>query len=460
MSDRIRAAGQVAWALMGLTVVLLVLGYVAWYIRVVWPPLLLAGIIVFILNPVVTLLARHHVPRVVGTALAYVLFLGGLVLAGVLIAPQARDQWDDLATTWEDDLRPDIEEWMDERAVESEEEGWPVQIPTFQELEDSLLGNNGDDDAAEEEDTADRFLAQIDTAREVGMRLLNVGLILLMAPIIAFYLLIDLPHIRRVIESLIPEQRKAEALLVGRRLNRAIGGYFRGQLVIATIVGVLSGLGMWAIGLPFALVIGVITGVTNLIPMIGPWVGGVPAVIIALTMEDVTTAIWAVLILFVVQQVESSWISPVIMKRAVKLHPAVVMLALLAGGTLFGFIGLLLAVPVMAVLKVLIGHLWRTYVLGQPLEVSKEAFEAMDSQRGGIVVDVDHRNEELDRVAFPVRDDEDGDGAASDSSGESEGDDGAGRDNADTEAPADAGDVADREDTPRNEAASEAENQP
>lgn len=535
MSDRIRQSGQVAWALTGLTVVLVIVGYVAWYIRVIWPPLLLAGIIVFVLNPIVTFLSRHHVPRAAGTAAAYLGFLTIFVLAGFLIAPQARSQWDDLAAEWESGLRDDVKNWVDDRAEQSEDDDWPVQVPTFDELEDAILGDSNDDtvelteeqhaerfldaieleeleravaegrnaelddqerltsaeradrlllvvdideveeallgtpgedeqlsmaeraerfaavadidevedalvglddgeaeeltddqrverlldltdveafdasvfaaDAAEEEDTADRFLAQIDTAREIGTRVLNIGLIVLMAPIIAFYLLVDLPHIRRVVESLIPEDRKAEALVVGGRLNRTIGGYFRGQLLVASIVGILSGIGMAAIGLPFWIVVGVIAGVTNMIPMIGPWIGAIPAVVIALTMEDLSTAVWAAVILAVVQQIDNNWISPVIMQRAVKLHPAVVMLALLAGGTLLGFVGLLLAVPLVAVLKVILGHLWRTYVLDQPLEEEEEAWDAMDSQRGGFVADIEHRDEHLDQVAFPIDED-------------------------------------------------------
>lgn len=430
MAERIRQAGQVAWALAGLTLILMILGYVGWYVRVIWPPLLLAGIIVFILNPFVTWLQRFHIPRAAGTGIAYVGFIGVFVLGGFLIAPQVRNQWDQFAQEWPE-LREEVETWVDDRAAESRDEDWPVEIPTFQELEDAVTGSS--DEAAEEQEQAElsseerteRLFTTLDSARDIAMRVFNVGLILLMAPIIAFYLLVDLPHVRRVTESLIPPDRRAEALLLGQRLNKTIGGYFRGQLVIALIVGVLSGLGMAAIGLPFWMVVGVIAGVTNMIPMIGPWIGGIPAVLIALTMEDFTTAIWVVVVMFVVQQVESTWISPLIMQRAVKLHPAVVMLALLAGGSLFGFVGLLLAVPIVAVLKVLVGHLWRTYVLGQPLEVEEQMFEALDRQRGGVIVDVEHRDEELDRAVYPLEsDDEPGLDAGPEDSDDLDGSDG------------------------------------
>jgi predicted PurR-regulated permease PerM len=184
--------------------------------------------------------------------------------------------------------------------------------------------------------------------------------------VVAFYLLVDLPHIRRVAESLIPEGARAEVMHVTHRLNRAIGGFFRGQLLVATIVGVMCSLGLLAIGLRFWFLVGMIAGLFNIIPLIGPWVGAVPGIVIALTTRDLGTAVWVGVIMAGVQQLDNHFISPVVMRRTVHLHPAAVMLALLAGGTMAGFLGLLLAVPTVAVLKILGGHLWRTYVLGQP----------------------------------------------------------------------------------------------
>src|SRR5262245_53052246 len=106
---------------------LLFLGYT---VRVIWPPLVLAGVIVFLLNPVVTFLQRRHVPRAVGTAAAYLGVAGIVVLAGFLIAPQGRTQWNDLAEDWPD-LRDKVEKWVDDRAEDSRDNDWPVEIPTF-----------------------------------------------------------------------------------------------------------------------------------------------------------------------------------------------------------------------------------------------------------------------------------------------------------------------------------------
>src|SRR5687768_1086658 len=96
MGERIRRAGAVAWALVGLAAVLALVGLVAWVFRVIWPPLILAGAIVFILNPVVSRLQRQRIPRVAGTALAYLAILAVFVLAGLVVRPLVTDQADEL----------------------------------------------------------------------------------------------------------------------------------------------------------------------------------------------------------------------------------------------------------------------------------------------------------------------------------------------------------------------------
>jgi predicted PurR-regulated permease PerM len=375
MLDRIRRAGQVSWAVVGLAALLVLVGIVAWVVRVVWPPLILAGAIVFILNPVVTWLQHRRLPRAAGTAVAYLAVIGVLVLSGFLVAPLFSDQADQLSEDWPR-LRDELYEDIDDLAERSRDRDWPVRVPTVDEIRDEF-GSGPADDLGE----------QLDRARAIGTTVFHVLLVIVLAPIIAFYLLVDLPHLRRVAESLVPERAKPEVFVVARRLGRAIGGYFRGQIVVAFIVGTLVSIALAVLGLPFWLLIGMVAGLFNMIPLIGPWIGAIPGVIIALTTRDFGTAIWVAVIMASVQQIDNHFITPNVMQRAVKLHPAAVMLALLAGGTLGGFFGLLLAVPTAAVLKILASHLWRTYVLGEPIEELAAVWEDEDAD-GGVVEDV------------------------------------------------------------------------
>lgn len=351
MYPRIRAAGQVAWALVGLAAVLAILGAVALKVKVIFPPLVLAGAIVFLLNPVVTALQHRGVPRALGAALSYVAVIGMVVLAGFGLFPIAAHQVDQLEGDFPD-IRARVDRWVDDRAAESTGTFYEF---TRADIEDSVSNNGA------------TFDDQLKSLRRIGGRVIHVLLILVLGPIIAFYLLVDVPHLRRVAESLVPAGARADVFAVGNRLSRAIGGFFRGQIVVAAIVGVLCSIGLGVIGLKFWFLIGMIAGVFNVIPLVGPWVGGVPGVTIALTTGSPLQALLVVAVMVGVQQIDNHFITPQVMQRTVHLHPAVVILALVAGGSLGGFYGLLLAVPVSAVLKILISHLWRTYVLEEPL---------------------------------------------------------------------------------------------
>ena len=372
-TDGIHRAGRVAWAFVGLAAAAAVLGWVAWKVAVVFPPLILAGALVFLLNPVITFLQRRGVPRVAGVGLTYLGFIGVVTLIGFGVFPAATVQAENLAERWPD-IRERIERWVDDRAGSLA--GTPFEF------------NRSDlSDAVGSTDTSVRD--QIEQAAEVGVAVFHVLLILVLTPILAFYLLIDLPHLKRTAERLIPEGARPEVMLVAQRVNRAVGGFFRGQLLVAIIVGVMASIGLLIIDLPFWLLIGMIAGFFNIIPLVGPYIGGIPALVIALTTREPITGLWVVLIMVGVQQIDNHFISPVVMHRAVKLHPVLVILALLLGGTLAGFFGLLIAVPTAAVLKILVGHLWRVHVLGESLEEAAAAEEAEDDAPGsGLVADV------------------------------------------------------------------------
>ena len=223
-------------------------GALAWTVRVVFPPLILAAAIVFILNPAVTALQQRGVPRAAGAGLAYLAVMAIIVLSGVLIFPLAVTQVDQLAEDWPE-IRERVERWVDDRAADSE--GTFFEF-TRQELEGALSN------------TGSSFEDQLRRLRKFGAQVFHVLLIVILAPIIGFYLLVDVPRMRSVAESLVPEGAKAEVMAVAHRLNRAIGGFFRGQLMVALIVGILCSVLLAAIGLRFWFLIGMIAGLFNL----------------------------------------------------------------------------------------------------------------------------------------------------------------------------------------------------
>jgi predicted PurR-regulated permease PerM len=144
-----------------------------------------------------------------------------------------------------------------------------------------------------------------------------------------------------------------------------MGSFVRGQLLVSVIVGIASSLGMWLIDLPFWLIIGILAGFLNLIPFLGPVVGGALAAMVALLNGDLSQAIWAVLIFVAIQQVDNHVITPLVQRARVNLSPLVIVLALIIGGSVAGLLGVLVAVPMTAAIRIMVGHLWRTRVLGE-----------------------------------------------------------------------------------------------
>jgi predicted PurR-regulated permease PerM len=180
---------------------------------------------------------------------------------------------------------------------------------------------------------------------------LSRALYLVLAPFLAYYLLRDAEVVSRAVLSLIPLHFRDEALGLLSRLNRVGIGFIRGQIIVSAIVGLMVTIGLAVLGIKYAVLIGVVAGIFDVVPYFGPLIGGVPAVILGL-LRSPSTAVWAAVWIFVVHQIEGVFLQPRIMGEHVGLHPLAIVFAILAGGDLFGIWGMLVAVPVAAVVKV------------------------------------------------------------------------------------------------------------
>jgi len=366
-----RRAGVVAWSVIGLLILGLAAVWALYRIRIIFPPLVLALLIIYLLNPVVNRLEERRVNRTLGTILAYVVVLGSVFLLIVAVTPLIQRQVSAFSEDW-----PQFKGQL----IESVEEGaasfnrrFNADVDVTQVL--CLLGADEDDDTHPlaptdarcdqvTEEFRERIGAQADRITEVGSSVLEVLLILILGPLLALYLIIDLPHLGRDMLNLVPETHRDEFADLGSKIGRTVGGFFRGQLVVALIVGVMSSIGFLLIDLPFWLVIGAIAGFTNLIPLVGPFIGGGLGFLVGTLSGGFGLGLKAAIVALIVQQIDNHVISPNVMRRTVQLHPVTVMLSLLAGGAVLGFWGVLLAVPTVAVSKLLLSHLWQTRVLG------------------------------------------------------------------------------------------------
>ncbi len=364
ISERLRRAGVAAWSILGVLLVLFVAFKGLLYIRVIFAPIGLAILIIFLLNPLITRLEERGVPRSVGTFLAYIVMIGSVTLFLMLTIPYVARQVEIFSDQWPE-FRDKTVTFIDDAAA-SLEDRFDIEIDTT--TVDCLLSseNAPSEQRCDEvsKELRDSFIDHFGNFTEIGRSLLEIILVFVLAPLIALYVLIDLPQLKRDLLNLIPETHRDEMSDLGAKIHRTFAGFLRGQLLVALFVGVASAIGFRIIGLPFWLMIGAIAGFFNLVPLVGPFIGGGLGFLVGTVSGGVGLGVQAAIVELVVQQLDNHVISPNIMRRTVQLHPATVMLALLAGGALAGFWGVFLGVPAVAVTKLLIGHLWITRVLG------------------------------------------------------------------------------------------------
>ena len=169
------------------------------------------------------------------------------------------------------------------------------------------------------------------------------------------------------------QRLRDEVSHVSRQLSTALSSFVRGQLLVSLFVGVLSSAVLFVLDVPFWLIIGMATGFLNLIPLVGPFFGAVLAASVSLLDGHLSTAVIAVVAFTIIQQLDNHVITPMVQRARVHLSPVIIVLALLMGGSLAGLLGVVLAVPTFAALRILAGHLWRTRVLGESWEEASEA---------------------------------------------------------------------------------------
>lgn len=170
--------------------------------------------------------------------------------------------------------------------------------------------------------------------------------------VISLYLLIDGPRLRHNILRIIPDGPRSNVLFVEATVRTVIGAYVRGQLILALIIGLMAAAGCWLIGVHYPLVIGLAAGFFELVPMLGPILGALPAIGIA-AFQSWQLAVATIVVFIVIQQLEAHLIAPRVMGHAVGVHPIVAILAVLLGAQLDGILGALVAVPVAGILYVI-----------------------------------------------------------------------------------------------------------
>jgi predicted PurR-regulated permease PerM len=329
--------------------------------------LVLAMFLAYVIAPLVELVRRpvtlkgqsRRLPRVGAIAIVYLLLAGGAVAGGAMLWPSAAQQVDE-AIVSAPIYTASFHAW---------ERGWTryyarLRIPPElrSSIDQSVLGAG---DAALGY-ARGSLLALVDVLSDLPW--------LALVPVLAFLLLKDAASIRRVVVLALPHRVRLRGHRLFEELNATLRAYVRAQIIASLVVGVLCGAGLALLGNPYAVLLGVLAAVLELIPLVGPLVVAAIAVLVA-ALHDPMLAIWTAVFLAVVRVVEDYVIYPRLIGRDIHLHPLVVIVAVLAGVELGGVAGIFIAVPVVAVATV-VGRHWLDWrgAAGEPqLPPSSEA---------------------------------------------------------------------------------------
>jgi predicted PurR-regulated permease PerM len=319
-----RAAGW-SWRLLVCAAAAVAVLYLLRYIRVIVIPSMIALTIAPALTPVAGRLRRLRLER---PAAALALTAGLLVLAGLIaiVTTSVLAQYED--------LRDSVARAVEDITNRLEGEPFNLSLSRTEDLQSSLTDSWGQ---------VSSYLA---SGVQAGFGFL-AGLILAIA--LLYFVLRDGAEFWQWILRRLPPDTRPAADRAGRRAWAVLGGFVRGTVLIAAIDAVLIGIGLWLLGVPLAFALAVVVFLGAFVPFVGAFVSGLIAVLVAFADEGWEIALVVLALVIGVQFVEGNFLQPIIQSRTVDLHPAVILLAVAAGASLFGILGAYLAVPVTAV---------------------------------------------------------------------------------------------------------------
>ena len=312
-------------------------------------PIILTGVVYYLLNPIVDFLERHKVGRIQSILMLYVLIIGIIAVLLTLVIPVIREQIMDLVSNFP--------EYSEMARIQFEHLMGSKMINQFQES----INFDPQEVIKTISERASTFLNKTWTGIGgfVG-NLIEVVLAIVTVPFILFYLLKDGKKLPGFIQGFVPTKLRGETNRVMSEMNHQISSYIRGQIIVSFCIGVLLFVGYIIIGLKYSLILAVIAAFTSVVPYLGPAIAITPALIVALVTSPIML-LKMVIVWTVVQLIEGKFISPQVMGKTLKIHPITIIFVILTAGNLFGIVGILLAVPGYAVLKVVVSHIYEWF---------------------------------------------------------------------------------------------------
>ncbi len=324
-------------------------------------PFIIAGIIAYAFNPVVKFFTKFRLTRTQAVAGLFLTLMILLVLFTISIFPRLAYEVGELSKQ----LPVYSRQWYEfvSNWYESQLASYSILPDSFSPITDYFnLEMNAITDWLM--GSGQWLVTGVSTVASSIVTLITV-------PVLAFYFLKDADKITVFARKTVPPDSRPWVFPLARQIDKVLGGFIRGQLLVALFVVFLSGAALLIIGIDYAIILSVFAGFMNIIPYLGPIIGAVPAVFITLFTSPSKT-VWVILAFVIIQQLETNLIMPKIVGEQVGLHPALVILALLVGGAVWGLLGLIIVVPIAGIFQVIVKAIIQWFKVRYPSHFDPE----------------------------------------------------------------------------------------
>jgi predicted PurR-regulated permease PerM len=332
-------------------VVTITVGFLVYLLAPVLTPFLAAALLSYLGDPLVDRLEARGLPRTAAVAVVFVLLLAIVILVLLLLVPAVGNQIEVLASklpVYLDRLQISIGPWLQKTF------GLEVSL-----LESATLKSALQEHWSQFGGIAKAIMAWLSQS---GVALIALLANLVLVPVVTFYLLRDWDKLINKIHGLLPRKWEATAVKLAKESDEVLGAFLRGQMLVMLALAFIYSMGLWWVGLELALIIGLVAGLVSFVPYLGFIIGILLAGIAAIMQfHDPVIVLLVATVFGVGQALEGMLLTPMLVGDKIGLHPVAVIFAVMAGGALFGFVGVLLALPVAAIVMVMLRHLQQVY---------------------------------------------------------------------------------------------------
>ncbi|RIV18897.1 AI-2E family transporter [Alicyclobacillaceae bacterium I2511] len=303
-------------------------------IYVVLIPFLVSLVITYLLQPVVQMLVHRRVPRGIAILIIYFTFVVGALIAILQAIPVVSFQVTQLTQHLP--------------SLIAQADGWMTALTAHKRYLPDALRLGVESALSQLEHNAASYVANLFSMLSNTVSAIFVAFVI---PFVAFYMLKDARVMGRAVVRLFPVKYRVEVKKILSGIDETLGSYVRGQLLVMLSVGILTYAGFLIIRMPYAFLLSLFLGMMDIIPYLGPFIGAAPAVILAFSVGP-QMVLKVLLVNVIVQQLEGNLLSPAIMGKTLHLHPLAIVASVLIGGEMGGILGMVCAVPLLAVVKV------------------------------------------------------------------------------------------------------------